>query len=259
MHKHDLLSPFSALLVIAILAFQPLSALAQQPVVVELFTSEGCSSCPPADALLTQLNRQHVAGSARLILLGEHVEYWNPLGWTDRFSSPIFTQRQNDYVKQLHLTTAYTPQMVIDGHLQTVGNDAAAVQRTIAEAAATPKPASTSLRFVSPTELQVTVEDSEHVRQRVLLAITENDLTTNVGGGENGGRVLKHSAVVRDLHTLGSTYNGKFETTVQLPAKSNWKKQDLRAIVLVQNSASGTIVGAASIPYSLESPAVIGH
>jgi hypothetical protein len=247
------------LLVVAFVAFLPSPALAQRPVVVELFTSEGCSSCPPADALLGELNRQHVAGSTELILLGEHVGYWNSPSWTDRFSSPIFTERQGEYVKQLHLATAYTPQMVIDGHLQTVGSDPAAVQRLIAQASSATKPARVSLRFDSSGRLQVGVELPSQVRDSVLFAITENDLTTKVGGGENGGRVLKHTAVVRELHTLGSTSSGKFVATVDLPAKSDWKKQNLRAIVLVQNSGSGVIVGAASIPYSPGSSNVVGR
>ena len=103
------------------------------------------------------------------------------------------------------------------------------------------------------------VGDRSRGRQRVLVAVTENDLTTNVGGGENGGRVLKHSAVVRELHPLGTTSNGKFETTVDLAPKSDWKKQDLRAIVLVQNTSSGLILGAASIPYSLQGSTSLGR
>ena len=249
----------SILLAVVCLAFRPSVAGAQQPVVVELFTSEGCSSCPPADALLTELSHQRMAGNAELILLGEHVEYWNSQSWTDRFSSSVFTQRQNEYVHQLHLATAYTPQIVIDGHLQGVGNNVVAVRRMIAEASTTPKPATVSLRFLSAEELQIKVEDPSSGRQRVLLAITEDDLTTNVRGGENGGRVLKHSAVVRNLRSLGSTSGGKFETTVKLPAKSDWKKNSLRAIVLVQNDSSGLILGAASIPYSPESPAAVGR
>ena len=243
----------SILLAVVCLAFRPSVAGAQQPVVVELFTSEGCSSCPPADALLTELSHQRMAGNAELILLGEHVEYWNSQSWTDRFSSSVFTQRQNEYVHQLHLATAYTPQIVIDGHLQGVGNNVVAVRRMIAEASTTPKPATVSLRFLSAEELQIKVEDPSSGRQRVLLAITEDGLTTSVRGGENGGRVLKHSAVVRKLETLGSTSDGKFETAVKLPAKSDWKKADLRALVLVQNRSSGLILGAASIPYPTES------
>ncbi len=259
MHAKVLSGVAAVLIVMSLSACWPLSASAQQPVVIELFTSEGCSSCPPADALLAQLSRQRTAGTVELILLGEHVEYWNSLGWTDRFSSPAYTERQYDYVRQLHLATAYTPQVVIDGHLQGVGNNAAAVRRMIAEASASPKPASVSLRLMTPTKLQVSVEDPGQDRQRVLLAITEDDLTTNVRGGENGGRVLRHSAVARELKTLGTTSSGRFETTVHLAAKSDWKKQSLRVIVLVQNPNSGLILGAASIPYPAEYPAAIGQ
>src|SRR5271169_150956 len=233
----------AGLLVLASLLIQEFPAVAQQPVVVELFTSEGCSSCPPADALLTRLTLQPRSGNAELILLEEHVEYWNSPGWTDRFSSPIYTQRQDDYVKQLHLATAYTPQMVVDGHLQAVGSDAAAVQQMITEASQRPKLALVSLHFVSPEELQISVEDSGSGIRRVLLAVTENNLTSNVHGGENGGRVLRHSAVVRELHSLGTIANGQFATTVNLPAKSDWKRRDLHAIVLVQNPNSGLILG----------------
>ena len=237
------------LLVVAYLALLPFHALAQQPVVVELFTSEGCSDCPPADALLTELSRQRIVGNTELVLLEEHVEYWNQQGWIDRFSSPEFTQRQADYIRQLHLATSYTPQMVVDGHLQGVGNNPTAVRRMIAEASKNPKPSTVTLHWVSPGKLNVMVDASSRERQRVLLAITEDGLTTNVRGGENGGRVLNHSAVVRNLKQLGNTGDGKFETTVNLPSKSDWKTPSLRAIVLVQNPSSGLILGAASIPY----------
>ena len=114
--------------------------LAQQVVVVELFTSEGCSSCPPADALLGQLSKQRDTTSIELVLLGEHVEYWNGQGWNDRLLGASFTQRQYDYAKRFHLASAYTPQMVIDGHLQTTGGNAPAMQKLIADAAHAPKP-----------------------------------------------------------------------------------------------------------------------
>ena len=103
---------------VACFALSASSVVAQQPVVVELFTSEGCSSCPPADAMLVKLSHQRNTSIANLILLEEHVEYWNDGGWHDRFSGPTYTERQYDYVKDLHLATAFTPQIVIDGHLQ---------------------------------------------------------------------------------------------------------------------------------------------
>ncbi len=246
-------------LVVVFLALQAMPAIAAQPVVVELFTSEGCSSCPPADALLTQLNHIHMVGDTELILLEEHVEYWNSPGWTDRFSAPVYTQRQEDYVRQLHLATAYTPQMVVDGHLQGSGGNAKTVQSMITEASKSPKNSVVSLHLVSPDKLQVNVEDPGPGSHRVLFVVTENDLTSNVRGGENGGHTLKHSAVVRELRSLGSTSKGQFATTVSLPAKSDWKKPDLQAIVMVQDSKSGLILGAASIPYSSGSSAAAGR
>src|SRR6516164_10825365 len=121
-----------------------------QPIVIELFTSEGCSTCPPDDALLGQLSQQRTRHAVELVLLGEHVEYWDGQGWKDRFSAPVFTQRQYDYVKDLHLATAYTPQVVVDGHLQASGGNGPAINRLIAEAARTTKPFNVSLHELSP-------------------------------------------------------------------------------------------------------------
>ncbi len=140
---------------------------AQTPVVIELFTSEGCSSCPPADALLVELSHKSPPSGAQLILLGEHVDYWNYIGWTDRFSSAAFSDRQNNYAKQLHLATVYTPQMVIDGHLQLVGNGAAEVYRDISKAAAEPKPAQVSLRWESQQKLHIAVQTPAGERPKI--------------------------------------------------------------------------------------------
>jgi hypothetical protein len=230
------------------------SSMAQQPVVVELFTSEGCSSCPPADAMLRKLSHQRNTSIANLILLEEHVEYWNDGGWHDRFSGPTYTQRQYDYVKDLHLKTAYTPQIVIDGHLQASGNSPSQVEQFLLEAAKATKPATVSLHLASPEKLQVTIDNPSKTKMEVLLAVTEDDLATDVRGGENGGRTLTHSAVVRELHKVGSTSDDKFDKVINLPRKPDWKKGDLRAIVLVQNPSSGEILGAAQVPYSTAVP-----
>jgi hypothetical protein len=228
---------------------------AQQPVVVELFTSEGCSSCPPADAMLTKLSHQRDTNIAKLILLEEHVEYWNNGGWTDPFSAPTYTQRQYDYTKELHLATAYTPQIVVDGQTQASGNNPRAVQQLILDAAKTPMPAAVSLNRVSPDKLQVAVDKAGAAKLDVLLAVTEDDLTNSVRAGENSGRTLTHSAVVRELHRLGSTADGKFDKTISLPDKSGWKKDNLRVIVLLQNPSSGAILGAAEVPYAVTASA----
>lgn len=219
----------------------------QQPVVVELFTSEGCSSCPPADALLGQLSKQRIGHSVELLLLGEHVEYWDGQGWKDRFSAPVFTQRQYDYVRYLHLATAYTPQVVVDGHLQASGGNATAITQLIAQAAQTSKPANVSLQSLSPDKFHVAVDGPPGRKLQVLFAITEDNLTTSVHGGENQGRTLTHTAVVRELHALGGTSDGHFDKTISAKMKSDWNQPNLRAIVLVQDQNTGQIDGAASI------------
>ncbi len=245
--------------VVAVTCLTAAAAVAQQPVVVELFTSEGCSSCPPADALLSQLSKQRNTTSVELILLEEHVEYWNGHGWNDRFSAPAFTQRQYEYEKQFHLASAYTPQVVIDGRLQTSGGNPTAIQQRLAEAARAPKSATVALNFTAPDKLQVTATDPSNDKLRVLLAVTEDNLSTKVGGGENGGRVLKHDAVVRDLRPIGTLSNGRFEKTVNVSDKSDWKKDDLRAIVLLQDESDDSIRGAASVPFNTHATAAAGH
>jgi hypothetical protein len=237
----------SLVVVLVILMMGHVSA--QTPVVIELFTSEGCSSCPPADALLVELSRKTPPSGTKLILLGEHVDYWNYIGWTDRFSSAQFSERQNTYARQLHLATVYTPQMVIDGHLQLVGNGAAEVDREISKAAAEPKPAQVSLRWESPQKLHVAVQTPAGERPKVLLAITEDGLSTAVGKGENGGRTLHHAAVVRQLQELGSARNGQFEANVDLAMHSDWNPAKLKVVVLVQQPGTGKILGAESLDY----------
>jgi hypothetical protein len=214
------------------------------PVVVELFTSEGCSSCPPADRLLMQLQQQHTLENAELILLGEHVDYWNNLGWKDRFSSPEFTERQRVYANALGLPSAYTPQAVVDGHVDVPGNDQPGLERAVLRAAGAPKPALISLRWASPEMLDVTVANAKD--GRVLLAVTEDDLSTSVGGGENGGRTLHHAAVVRQLRDLGAAKEGTYQSSVKIDWRPEWKRANSRAIVIVQ-LRNGHIIGAAAL------------
>lgn len=224
-------------------------AAEQSPVVVELFTSEGCSSCPPADAALLELSRQPTQNGAPLILLGEHVDYWNYIGWTDRFSSKQFSERQSDYARAFHLGSVYTPQMVIDGQVQFVGNDAPEVRRKIDEAARDAKPAQVSLAWAGKGRLQITVQSQAAMRGKVLLAVTEDGLSTAVGSGENGGHTLHHAAVVRQLRDVGKLDNGKFAKTVSVDAPSGWNVSQLKVAVLVQDAASEKIVGAAQVAY----------
>ena len=234
-------------------------ASARQAVVVELFTSEGCSSCPPADALLSELSMQRIGEGVELILLGEHVEYWNGLGWQDHFSAPAFTQRQYDYVHQLHLATAYTPQVVVDGRFQALGSNATALHRMINEAARTTKPARVSLELAEQGRLHISVNAPTDKKLEVWIAVTEDNLTTNVTAGENDGRLLKHAAVTRELRHVGTTSDGRFEKTVKLLEKPDWKRADLRALVLAQEPNTGPILGAAGISLSPGTPKLTGR
>jgi hypothetical protein len=229
-------------------------AAAQNPVVVELFTSEGCSSCPPADAVLADLGRQPQKDGAQLILLGEHVDYWNYIGWTDRFSSSQFSQRQSDYARDFHIPSVYTPQMVIDGREQFVGNNLDDVRRKIADEAKQPKAAQVSLTWSGTDQLHVAVQSPPAEKAKILLAITEDGLSTAIGGGENGGRTLHHAAVVRQLRELGSQDFGsagknKFDTTVDVRRNAAWNAAQLKVAVLVQDSTTGRILGAGEISY----------
>lgn len=220
----------------------------RKAVVVELFTSEGCSSCPPADKLLGHL-RQDLAGkNIQVIPLGFHVDYWNSLGWKDRFSSAEFSRRQEQYARSLGVDGPYTPQMVVDGTLEFVGSDAGQAQRAISQAAS--QPSTAEVRISAGATDQLTVQVKAPVSANgasVVMAITEDNLATKVRRGENGGRELHHAAVVRELRVLGRLRDGSFESSVPTNLEKDWKRENLWAVVFVQEASSGKIQGAASV------------
>jgi hypothetical protein len=219
---------------------------ARRPILLELFTSEGCSSCPPADRLLETLDRTQPVSGADLIVLSEHVDYWNRLGWTDPYSSPLFTERQQEYVRRLHLDGAYTPQLVIDGQADFVGSDERAVRAGILRAEAHPK-TSMSLRAqrVGP-EVTVSLEVGDIMRQENLyLALASDSAQSQVTRGENSGRTLRHVAVVSSLIRVGTLHaRGAFAKELTLPLE-NQKSQSWRVVAFLQDSGSGRILGVA--------------
>jgi hypothetical protein len=235
----------------AVLAKTTEPGVPRKAVVVELFTSEGCSSCPPADELLTHLRQDLAAKNIQVIPLGFHVDYWNSLGWKDRFSSAEYSQRQEQYTQSLRVDGPYTPEMVVDGAVEFVGNDAGHAQRTIREAASQPEVATVKISSAAADQLAVQAKMPGSTNDaQVVLAITEDNLTTQVGSGENGGRTLHHAAVVRELRQLGRMREGSFEANVPLKLEKDWKRADLRAVVFVQEGpngkiATGKILGAA--------------
>jgi hypothetical protein len=225
------------------------------PVLVELFTSEGCSSCPPADALLFELEKQPVE-NAEVIVLGEHVDYWNYIGWTDRFSSAQFSDRQSEYAGTFGLESVYTPQMVVDGEVEFNGTSERRARRAIAEAAARPK-AAVTLRLepvAGETErikVQITTgsfPEGLKGRVRLFLAVTETGLETSVRRGENEGRMLRHTGVVRTLIPLGDVDPVKarpVEAVLRLDPQ--WVRKNLRVIAFLQLPPARRVIGAAAV------------
>ncbi len=230
------------------------------PVIVELFTSEGCSSCPPADRVLAQLDETQPIAGVEVIALSEHVDYWNYIGWADPFSSAAFSARQEAYARAFGREGIYTPQMVVDGQAEFVGSNLSKAREAIAKAARAPKAGvrinptkSSSEKGANAIRLSVSVSDVPSISQgdvaEALLAITENNLSSQVARGENGGRRLAHSAVVRELRALGgidaATKSFTGETTVVIGG--GWKRDDLRVVVFVQERAHRRVLGAASV------------
>ncbi len=192
-------------------ASQPSAAPTQaptqpNPVLVELFTSEGCSDCPPADALLAQLDKQVIPG-AQVIVLSEHVTYWNHQGWTDPFSFDDIDQRQQDYVRQFGLDSPATPQFVVDGAMQVAGTNAPVLAGFIARAEAAPKIAIEigNARRTANGLIEFTVHTATATKATLFAVIAENATHSEVAHGENAGRTLHHVAVVRALKEFGSS------------------------------------------------------
>ena len=225
------------------------------PVLVELFTSEGCSSCPPADELLARLERTQPVPGAEVIALSEHVDYWNRLGWTDPYSSAQFSERQSDYARAFESDDVYTPQMIVDGRTGFVGSSFDNAHNAITRAAQQSK-ANVSAKLVSQdvssATLSVVIESlpDRSDDAELLVAITESDLRANVSRGENAGRRLSHTAVVRKLlnvSTVRSQESAAFNAQPVLRIDKTWKRENLRAVVFLQERESRRVLGAAAL------------
>ncbi len=220
----------------------------KRPVLVELFTSEGCSDCPPADDLLGQLDaRQPIAG-VDAIVLSEHVTYWNHDGWRDPFSLDEMTERQQDYAREFGLSDVYTPQMVVDGAEQFVGNDVSKLTVALARAAASPKaPVTIADAHQAPDGSIAFSVHADDAKSSLLAAIAENATVSEVLRGENKGRTLHHVAVVRILKEFGA---GKADGRPLVLSGANLLAAEktgtpLRLVVFLVNRRNDHVVGVA--------------
>lgn len=219
------------------------------PVVVELFTSEGCSSCPPADALLKAMDSTQAIPGVHLIVIEEHVDYWDDQGWKDPFSSHEITLRQTDYTERLRVREPYTPEMVVDGAYEFTGNDRMRAVQALEKAVALP---TVSVRIssiaVENGKLRAHIEsDSVPDKADVMVALVLDHAESQVVRGENGGHHLEHVAVLTNLSKIGKAEKGRpFSKDISLGSKS--LTQPCRLITFLQEPGQGRIIGAAVEP-----------
>lgn len=222
------------------------------PVLLELFTSEGCSSCPPVDAYVQRLDSAQPVAGAELIVLSEHVDYWDHDGWKDPYSSHFFTQRQENYVRALRLEEPYTPQIIVDGTTVLRG-DSAQIGKALTAAATGPRiPVEISSVVVTPG-LAPTVRAHVNVgavpnkyNADVMLALALDHAESQVLHGENGGKRLSYVAVVEDMKKIGKIEKDKpFSRDVEIKADHGTDVKNLRLIALVQEGDAGKVLGAA--------------
>jgi hypothetical protein len=224
------------------------------PILIELFTSEGCSTCPPADEFIQRMDANQPVSGAQLIVLSEHVDYWDHDGWKDRYSSAQFTERQAGYVRALGLPTPYTPQMIVDGYIELKG-DSTTVQQTFEKEAKQPK---ISVRIVSAavdamSQLNVKLEatGAEKHGGTVWVAVALDHAASQVSAGENSGKHLEHVAVVEELKKVGKMEKGKsFSQDVLVKLKPNTDPKNLRIIAFVQEANEGKVLGATGVKVS---------
>lgn len=228
------------------------SAHAGAPVLIELFTSEGCSSCPPADRLLVDLDRSQPVSGADLIVLSEHVDYWNSLGWQDPWSSSFFSERQSSYSDHFGLRSVYTPQMVVNGEAEASGNDWSqgkqACQKALAEQKIPVRISAISLEGTNTLRAHLEADAlPESIHKADLYVVLALDHTeSQVKAGENSGRKLSHVSVVQSMTKVGSLKKDTaFAQDVRLKLNSKSDPGNLRVIAFVQEPGPGKVLGAA--------------
>lgn len=207
--------------------------------VLELFTSQGCSSCPPADRLLGMYTSKE-----NVIPLSFHVDYWDRLGWKDPYSSKEYTKRQYNYASALK-ANVYTPQLVINGQTEMIGSDADKISATIDKVFSEEPGATLTIKKVDPgtEKLNITFDASGNTAKSVLnIALVEKKITTEVKAGENGGATLTNYNVVRKFKTVNAVQNGENNASIDIPPSSDLK--NMVVVLFLQQSRSNKISAA---------------
>ncbi len=223
---------------------------AKSPVVIELFTSQGCSSCPPADRFLSELAS---STDLEIVALSFHVDYWNYIGWTDPFSSSAWSDRQRRYARTFGGNRVYTPQMVVNGRWEGVGSNRAEISKLLERA----RSEAARAELVVSAELvadRLVVAVGTHLRESEVgpeslglwVAIVENDLVTAVGRGENASKTLRNDRVVRHLEKAGGSGRPVGAgTSLEIALESGWRRDRLSVVAFLQGTDSLGIYGAA--------------
>ena len=247
------MSLFTALVTIGIARAQPPPEGSRTPVVLELFTSESCSSCPPADRLLESLDRQQPFSNVELIVLSEHVDYWNETGWTDPYSSKVFTIRQQHYAQRFGLESVYTPELVVDGRREGIGSNAMEARMNIKQSAIAKK-VSVTLRAVERSQSGLRLHVSTGALEdgagpaTLFVAVALDKTKSDVRRGENAGCALTHVAVVKTLIPIASikaSRNFSGDVDVPLPSNIRVEANGIRLVAFLQIDKSLKIAGAA--------------
>jgi len=221
-----------------------LGAQLRKPVLLELFTAEGCASCPPADELISAVDQLQPIPNADLIVLSEHVTYWDHSS-KDRFATTALNNRQLGYSQLLKLESVYTPQLIIDGKYECIGGNGPEAKRLILEALKQNKPLLELNANRVNGKIKTNISFFGLNGATVLVAIAEDYAETKITKGENAGKTLKHTAVVRALHTIGTAEGLRYDHTVELPMPTI--SSNFRVVAFVQDSKTGHILAAAQV------------
>lgn len=212
-------------------------------VVVELFTSQGCSSCPPADALLTKVSKQD-----NVLALGFHVDYWDYIGWKDPFSSAANTQRQRDYAGMMSGRYVYTPQVVVQGAWESVGTDETVLETRIKKARSLPRVPLDLVYDKAGNKVTLTIPEAPTMESHaVWMVLYDAEHTTTILRGENGGRTLTYTNVVRDLRRLGNWQGETLTIPVDLNAAKFKPGETSGCAAILQSRETGRILGVANL------------